>query len=736
MNQRPTQLPGAPTTGAALAPRRDAGVPGRRDGRYVAQVPFSAANPNGPAGPLDASDPASAALMGFLQGMARQLTRTFDRQEFLSTIVQSIVERAGAGTAVIRVVEPNGRFVPVAWAGIDDDQARRLPDVELGQAWLSDLFRRSALVCATTSEAPAAGLFGTTDDGGAAVVVPLVHDEQPLGILAATRGAGMPWTPLEVGFVDAIATLAAIGIVIASASSEARLWGAQLGVVQASISRMNRLNTVESIGQAIVEETAQVIDYHNCRVYMLQPPDDLVPVAFRGEISTYREIPIEVLRTKVGEGFTGWVAAHGEPLLVYDAAADPRGAIIPGTPLVDESMVVVPMCFEGSVIGVVTLSKLGLHQFDERDLRLMGILADAAATAVESSRALSAMRRRTDELASLLEMSSALAQTLEPRAVADLIATHIARATGADSCVIGYWERNADHLETWGVYPPDRGKQYAVDRDLHSAPELRRALTSRSVVEVDLDDPKCSEAARALLTAYGHAAVLLVPVVVKGHSIGLIKILSTERLTIDEAQLQLVLAMTNEAGMALENARLYAATRALADRDPLTDFYNHRYLHGRLGEEILRASRAQRPLGLLMIDLDDFKLVNDALGHQMGDRVLRWAADLIRSTLRESDVPARYGGDEFAVILPEADGQAAGAVTQRLQHAFAEATFNTPDHREIPIGLSIGQSSFPADARSPGDLIAVADRALYQAKRAGGHLHDTPGEGDAVPPAA
>ena len=179
--------------------------------------------------------------------------------------------------------------------------------------------------------------------------------------------------------------------------------------------------------------------------------------------------------------------------------------------------------------------------------------------------------------------------------------------------------------------------------------------------------------------------------------------------------------MAHEAAMALENARMYQAARSLADRDPLTGFFNHRYLQERLAEEVVRATRTRRPVSVVMLDLDDFKVVNDSFGHLYGDRVLAHVADRIRSVLRASDVPARYGGDEFALILPDTSSEGAARVGRRLLRAFGESPFAADGRQPIPIGTSIGIATHPIDGRSATDLIAAADARLYVAKSGGGN---------------
>jgi diguanylate cyclase (GGDEF)-like protein len=492
---------------------------------------------------------------------------------------------------------------------------------------------------------------------------------------------------------------------------------AQLGVLQAASARLSRASGVEAVGRAIVEETRRIIDYHNARVYVLEPTGDVVPIAFEGTVGAYDRVDFDLLKCRLGEGFTGWVAEHGTPLLVHDANLDPRGASIPGTDDVDESMLVVPMSYDGQVVGVITLSKLGLRQFDKDDERLLLILADQAATALESARLLARSEALAGELRRLLDMSGQLSQSLDSRQVANLIARHLALAMGVDESTISYWDRPNRRVMTLGHFPDPADAGSEPFFDVGGFPLTLRVLAEQVTVTIDADDPTADPSEVRLLRETGNRSLVMLPLVAKGQSIGLVELISASVISLDAERLELGRTMANEAAMALENARLYEEARALADRDPLTGFYNHRYLHERFAEEVLRAQRSHESLSVLMLDLDEFKLVNDTFGHLFGDRVLAWTAEVIRSTLRLTDIAARYGGDEFAILLPDTAADDATRAADRIRDAFLAASFEAAGVQPVVVALSVGAATFPEDGRSATELIAAADSGLYRQKR-------------------
>ncbi|MDQ3855822.1 MAG: PAS domain-containing protein, partial [Chloroflexota bacterium] len=167
--------------------------------------------------------------------------------------------------------------------------------------------------------------------------------------------------------------------------SDTVAYAERLKVIQAIATRLNRMNDIRSVGQTLAEELHDLINYHACRVYLLSGAT-LVPIALYGAHEEYSSESLENMSLQLGVGVTGWAALHGQDLLIEDLASDPRSSLIPGTDEIDESMLVTPMRYGDRVIGVITLSKLGLSQFGQVDLQVLSTLAAQAATAIENAR--------------------------------------------------------------------------------------------------------------------------------------------------------------------------------------------------------------------------------------------------------------------------------------------------------------------------------------------------------------
>ena len=171
--------------------------------------------------------------------------------------------------------------------------------------------------------------------------------------------------------------------------------------------KLNRLNDVRQIGNVIATELRSLIDYHNCRVSVVEG-DDVIPIAFVGQFTSETQEPLEILACKVGQGITGRVAETGESLLIGDAANCEFARVLPGTDAIDESQVVVPLTYGTRVVGIIVISKLGLNQFDEDDVRLLEVLAGHAAVALENAGLYEAARREAERATALLEFSRQL----------------------------------------------------------------------------------------------------------------------------------------------------------------------------------------------------------------------------------------------------------------------------------------------------------------------------------------
>jgi len=310
-----------------------------------------------------------------------------------------------------------------------------------------------------------------------------------------------------------------------------------------------------------------------------------------------------------------------------------------------------------------------------------------------------------------LEMVGEIIESLNADAsVGGTLATALDRllpAMGADAGAI--WLPAADESGTLTLVEQRHLPSPEAEEELAASLAVRLEGTADAALRFAAPLPGLAEPVGCLLVRIG-----------RGTDGGML-LLARRQGEFDELDGTIVGAVGNDIGGALRSVRMISEARRLADRDPVTALYNHRSAHRRLQVELEKAEANGGSLAVLMMDLDNFKLFNDTYGHPAGDEVLKRVGDILRRVCRGADVVARYGGDEFLMLLPETNVKQAVKCAERIQASLARERFRCEDSCPIPIGLSYGIAAYPEDAREAQGLVAAADANLYQSKAKGGN---------------
>jgi diguanylate cyclase (GGDEF)-like protein len=446
--------------------------------------------------------------------------------------------------------------------------------------------------------------------------------------------------------------------------------------------------------------------------------DELYTGAAAGEGS--EDPSVRSYRMPTSRGLTGVAARARSIVNVGDVSADPRYiSVAPSC----RSEMCVPLIARGDLIGVLTVQSAKTDAFSLQDERLLSAFAGLVSLALMHAREHAARRSDIAELQAVNEVARRAAQ-LDRDGTLQTIVDAFQRVTTADSTAVFLWDEYTQWLEVATMvydarYYPTDYEEMVRDRKVKlgegivgwTAEHREPALISDAMA-----DPRVIPVSGVSLD---RKSAIVVPLVADQRLLGVIRAVKMGVNAFTAEHYRFAQTLASQATLAISAAAAHEAVRRLSVTDELTGVYNGRHFRARLHEEIERAKRGGRPLSLLVIDSDSLKDVNDRFGHEAGNRHLVAIAQAVQAHVRTSDVVARFGGDEFLVLQPDATPEAAALVAERIRVAVAAATVVAADGAHVAGTVSIGVAGYPRSASEEDSLFRSADAALYDAKRHG-----------------
>ena len=488
-----------------------------------------------------------------------------------------------------------------------------------------------------------------------------------------------------------------------------------------------RANDPGSLWQGGLEQMCSVLDIPNGDLYRLGQDGQLTCLASVVGGEPYPDYLGALV------GLELWAVDReamrtGEPALVTSLddvrlSADERSQMLEWD---EHAVLVVPLFSREGVVGLVELGEV-------REGRT--ITAEQAAAAVSVCRLLAfsvhdaelvaAQKKANRKLTMLYEISRAVAGSATMEQALEPIVRDGATALGLGVCIAFEYDGEGDALVArarWERTPSGRDCP-GEPLPLADHPAKRRVLESGEPQLERISDPELAPARRAVMEQWGESMCLTIPMGSCEGPMGLLTFWDErQERDLSDAELALARSLADLAGEAIRSNQLVGKLRLLSETDALTGLANHRRLRAMLRREETRARRYGSPFAVMMIDVDRFKLLNDAYGHPAGDSILIQMARLLEEHTRATDVIGRYGGDEFLLLLPETTAAEASVLAENLRQALGQAPYVTETGEKIPLHMSIGISGYPEDHKDVNGLIAAADANLYASKRRGGDV--------------
>jgi diguanylate cyclase (GGDEF)-like protein/putative nucleotidyltransferase with HDIG domain len=473
---------------------------------------------------------------------------------------------------------------------------------------------------------------------------------------------------------------------------------------------LSSVRSVEELLESVQAEMRRVLNVSNFFIAFYDPAKK--EISFELEVKEGSFLPKR--RRPTRNGLTEHILAQKGPLLIgedFEQKVAELG-IEPGR--IAQSFCGVPILLHGEAMGVIAIvSYTGKNAFDREHLEVLATLAAQTAVAIENARLFAAEQKRGRQLTLLNNVARQAISTLNPEEMLSAITREIRSGLAYDYVGVGVLDYNNREVAIPSeARPGARGVNRRYQLGEGSVGQVAMSGDCRQFAELTAGLPASVQPVLS-----GARSLVTLPVTYADQLLGVLEVESRQPNAFHDEDVLLLRTLADQVGSALHNAFVFQRAQEQAITDGLTGVKTHRFFMEGLNAEWRRAARVGRDFSLLLMDLDKFKFVNDYFGHLEGDTILQRVGRILEQNVRRSDLVARYGGDEFVVLMPETNVQQAYLLGDKLRQWLA----TDPMLREKRITASVGIATYPQHAAAPEELIQIADASMYLAKHQGGN---------------
>jgi diguanylate cyclase (GGDEF)-like protein/PAS domain S-box-containing protein len=484
-------------------------------------------------------------------------------------------------------------------------------------------------------------------------------------------------------------------------------------------STLNSTLNFEEVLDRILTNLEQIVRHDSASIALIDQEGMVYFVRWRG-YDPMGDHEMLKLRMPITERDTYRVMADtGSPLIIPDTTMDKRWSYHSAFPMI-KSYAGMPIKIKGKVAGFINLESSEPDHFTVDLTYSLHVFADQAAVAIENARLYDATRRRAEEMSLLNRIGLTITAGLDMEQILVSLFEQCHQVLPIDVFYVALYDANRGIIDLPLFFENGQFLQLQP-RNMHHNPGITGEVI-RQRRTISLPDTLIAEVERDYhimrLGAKPSRSYVGVPLILLNQVVGVLSMQSYQPYVYSPEQVGLLETIAIQAAIAVQNARMFEQMKQLAITDSVTQLYTRRHFTALGRSEVERALRYNRRMSILMVDIDWFKRVNDTYGHTAGDQVLLTVAKTCRQALRATDIVGRWGGEEYVIILPEADMEGAALIAERIRRMVSETEIPLADE-PINVTVSIGVAEFDHQNQSLETLIDCADRAMYASKQAG-----------------